>query len=586
MWGVILIKKNEYKIVNISNILNYAENPRHDVGTNEIDTIKKLINKVGSQYMYNLAKDIYENGLMGSNLPTLVSEPGKRRYVVYEGNRRVACLKFLNNPGILTTIDKSLKQRIENLKAKEVGMYSTEIYCYITNEEEALLIMERTHSGEDKGRGVKAWTPREQGVFQKRLKQKNSIALVIAELTEKFLNEDVTQKISYTTIQRFFNNREVKKALEIDGDESTNITKEKIQLINFLIEKSIEESNKRQIALTRLFNKAREIEDYFLPLITDYKSNATCVSKENSSEYTTDDSEYKEEVDLGVEHASSTGDQNDPGNRGVGNERSEERDEKSLKISIKKEENHIYFTSQTIDLKDKLEMTNSEKFNQELLEIKCSDLFIADGIVQPNNLPGEYVVTYKYFMERSRELTHWQDSLSILIKPMKSTSVVLQPQTVLSKTFLDKYFDQLVFEHSEKIKSLIYFLATENKNGKYSFFINIVSRMFLEYTFRMYASEVLKDDNQTIEDRGKSLQGLIDYCCNKIEQMNPRVFVKHIQRGRKDATNKVDILQKSVHYVNVTISNDDIQVMFTNLSMYLEHVYNGILKERFRPVVK
>jgi len=573
-----MTKKSEYKIVDISNILNYAENPRHDTGTNDIDTIKKLINKVGSQYMYNLAKDIYINGLLGSNLPTLVYNQEKRKYIVYEGNRRIACLKFLNNPDILTTIDKSLKQRIENLKVKESGRFSTKILCYITNEQEALLIMERTHSGEDKGRGLKPWTSKEKSVFKRRLTQKNSIALTITELTEKFLNEDITQKINFTTIQRFFNNREVKKALDIDVADISSITKEKILLINFLIEKAIEESNKQGVALTRLFNKAREIEDFFLPLIRVYINNSNEKDNGENSDHNEiknldSEGEIEGETPLINNDEQLIKDQDEQIIR-------DGQNAKALKISLNKDENNLtYFTNQTIDLKEKLELINAELFNPELLVIECPDLNIAKGIIQPGNSPGEYIVTYKYYMDHSRELVYWQDSLRVVIKSKKPNTVT-KPQTVLSQVFFEKYYHKLQFEHSEKIKSLMFFLANENKNGRYSFFINIVSRMFLEYTFRMYASKVLKEDNQSIEDKGKSLQGLIDYCCNKIEQMNPRVFVKHIQRGRKDATNKVDILQKSVHYFDVTMSNDDIQVMFMNLNLYLEYVYDEILKEQ------
>lgn len=572
--------KGEYKEIDISSILNYSENPRHDIGSNELDTIKKLINKVGSQYMYNLAKDIYENGLMRSNLPTVVFNLEKGKYVVYEGNRRVACLKFLNNPDVLTSIDKSLKQRIETLIKKDQGVYTSKIFCYITTEEEALLIMERIHSGEDKGRGLKAWTPREQGVFQKRLKQKNSVALVIAEQTEKYLKEDITKKISYTTIQRFFNNREIKKALEIDGENSSNITKEKIVFINKLIDKSIEKSNESDLALTRLFNKARDIEDFFLPLIEDFKKNQNLTSiEENQDGGISNIIGAKPEVD-----AETTNSKEQSDKEVTVKEVDEEADvlDMSLKINLKREAiKNTYFNNQTIDLNEKLDLINDYLFQPELLSIESTDLIIANGIVQPNNLPGEYVITYKYYMDSTKKLIYWQDSLTIFIKQVRISPVV-QPQTVLSKMFVDKYFDKLKFEHSEKIKALMHFLATENKNGKYSFFINIVSRMFIEYTFRMFASKVLKDDNQTIDEKSKSLHAFIDYCCNKIEQTNPRVFVKHIQRGRKEATNKIDILQKSVHYFNVTISNDDIQVMFINLSLHLEHAYDAILSEELQ----
>lgn len=110
--------------------------------------------------------------------------------------------------------------------------------------------------------------------------------------------------------------------------------------------------------------------------------------------------------------------------------------------------------------------------------------------------------------------------------------------------------------------------------------------MFLEYTFRMYASKVLKYDNHTIDERSKSLQGFIDHCCQKIESNYPLVFVSHIKKGRSDATKKVELLQKSVHYYDVTISNDDIQAMFTNLQIYLEYVFDDLIREQLQKAAK
>lgn len=40
------------------------------------------------------------------------------------------------------------------------------VFCYITNEEEAFFIMERLHSGEDKGRGTKKWSSREKKILR------------------------------------------------------------------------------------------------------------------------------------------------------------------------------------------------------------------------------------------------------------------------------------------------------------------------------------------------------------------------------------------------------------------------------------
>ncbi|TDQ38394.1 hypothetical protein [Aureibacillus halotolerans] len=563
--------KRLYKLVNVSSILNYSENPRHDIGTNEIDTIKKLINKVGSQYMYNLASDILVNGLLGANLPTLVYSSEKKKYIVYEGNRRVACIKFLNDPSILTTIDKSLKQRIEKLRKTEKTVYSSDIYCLITDEDEAFTIMERNHSGEDKGRGPKAWTSKEKAIFKNRIKHKITIELVIAELFERHFNVDVTKKISYTTIQRFFNNREIKKVLDINSDFK-NISKEKLVLINYLIDKAIEESAKRKVTLTRLFNRAREIEDFFVPLIEDYQLSRGPKDNQEDKE-TTENTDENGGNNVVVQHEISS----NTSSEGDAIETNEHESEVLVKFNLLKSINKFYFTDQTINLLENLEITNKEVYTAELLDIDCSGLKVENGIIQPNNLPGEYKVIYRYYLDSFKKVICWQDSMTITLKS-KKLSLPMQ-QTVLSSTFTVKYHEMLQFENGDKLRALMVFLSNESKHGKYSNILNIVSRMFLEYSFRMYASKVLNNDNQTIDKISQNLKGFIDHCCNKIEQENPNKFVKHIQRGRKDATNKIDILQKSIHYFDVSISNEDIQIMFTNLNIYLEHVYDGIIKE-------
>lgn len=557
---------NEYKTVNVSQIVNYKENPRHDVASNQTDTIKRLINKVGSQYMYNLASDIYRNGLLGANLPVLVYSADIKKYIAYEGNRRIACIKFLCDPNILTTIDKSLKQRIEKLKNTEEPVFSTDIFCLITNEKEAFKIMEKIHSGEDKGRGTKAWTSKEKAIFKSRIKDKKTIELVIADLFEKHFKEDVTTKISYTTIQRFFNNREVKKAIDINSD-LTNIDEKKIILIRYLIDQAIAESLKKNVTLTRLFNKAREIEDFLIPLIERYKANSGIINDLNDAE----DSNPATPTPSSENPMDSVKTDSGVSENNKGKE--------SVKFYLNPNLDNTYSTDQTINLFERLVITNEQFFIPELLEINCSGLNMIQGIVQPNNLPGDYEVTYKYYLDASKIDVYWQEGIKLSLKTKKKSFTTSKQLSVLSTKFVNKYFEKLQFEHADKLKSLMIFLSNESKNGRYSNLINIVSRMFLEYSFRMYASKVLKENNDTIDNNSKSLQSFIDGYCNRIERENPEKFIKHIQRGRKDATSKIDILQKSIHYFDVSISNEDIQNIFINLNVYLEYIYDKLIDE-------
>ncbi len=48
--------------------------------------------------MINLAQDIYTNGLVNASLVTIVKLNNADRYTVYEGNRRVACIKLILHP--------------------------------------------------------------------------------------------------------------------------------------------------------------------------------------------------------------------------------------------------------------------------------------------------------------------------------------------------------------------------------------------------------------------------------------------------------------------------------------------------------
>ena len=56
----------------ISELVNYYENPRHAIGSSEVDTLKKLFDAVGIQYMLNLAEDVQRNGLLGNQQVVVV----------------------------------------------------------------------------------------------------------------------------------------------------------------------------------------------------------------------------------------------------------------------------------------------------------------------------------------------------------------------------------------------------------------------------------------------------------------------------------------------------------------------------------
>lgn len=267
--------------IKIEDIINYYENPRHVVGDNEQDTLKKLFDSVGIQYMFNLAEDIKKYGLLGNQQIVVVYSENMKKYVVYEGNRRVAAMKMLLNPDYFLFLDKANSDKAKKL-AEDVDIIET-LECYVTDEEEAFFIMERTHSGEDKGRGVKQWTSREKEVFKVRQSQNNEkkISYLIYIYVKKHCEElDITTILPFTTIQRIFNNREIRKQIGLDVADERTFTLERMKLIVEASKWIEKEAETKGVGVTRLYNKSRTVEDKLLPWIKEYQC-LTAVSKTN-----------------------------------------------------------------------------------------------------------------------------------------------------------------------------------------------------------------------------------------------------------------------------------------------------------------
>lgn len=263
----------ELRKISINEIVNYYENPRHAIAMSEKDTLKKLFEAVGNQYMLNLAEDIKNHGLLGNQQLVVVYSDEIQKYIVYEGNRRVAAIKLLIDPSDFDFLDKATHDKAEKISTQFVDPIQ-KVLCYVTDENEAFFIMERLHSGEDKGRGVKAWNAKEKEAFKVRQSNQKSVAYLIDYYVKKYCdNFDITSIMPYTTIQRIFGNREIKATLGLDLSDESTFTESKMKLIVNVAREIEEKSNNKGVSVTRLFNRARQIEDNVLPLLDGYTNS-------------------------------------------------------------------------------------------------------------------------------------------------------------------------------------------------------------------------------------------------------------------------------------------------------------------------
>ena len=106
-------------------------------------------------------------------------------------------------------------------------------------------------------------------------------------------NFDITSIMPYTTIQRIFGNREIKGNIGLDLADETTFTESRMKLIVNIAREIEVSAQQKGASVTRLFNRAREIEDKVLPLIKDYANDEGAQKLDNTDNQTKVE-EYKE----------------------------------------------------------------------------------------------------------------------------------------------------------------------------------------------------------------------------------------------------------------------------------------------------
>lgn len=188
-----------YKKVLISDLQVNRANDRHGELENETAAIAWLFN-AREQHMRNLAKDIAEQGIVFE--PPLVYSEGSK-YIVYDGNRRVTCLKLLEDPKRAPTVE--LQEFFKTLRQGWSGAFPSAIECQVENDRDRIDdILYRRHTGAQSGVGQSNWDDRMKQTFVTRTGKGNG--LNVADEIEKRLTDSGMlpgkKKIPRSTLNR------------------------------------------------------------------------------------------------------------------------------------------------------------------------------------------------------------------------------------------------------------------------------------------------------------------------------------------------------------------------------------------------
>lgn len=140
-------------------VVNRA-NDRHGELENETAAIAWLFNE-RETHMRNLTKDIVEQGEIYEY--PLVS-PDKSKFIVFDGNRRVTCLKLLDDPRRAPTTE--LQAFFRDQKGLWKGTFPKEIQCQVETDRDRIdEILFRRHTGSQSGVGQSTWDDRMKATF-------------------------------------------------------------------------------------------------------------------------------------------------------------------------------------------------------------------------------------------------------------------------------------------------------------------------------------------------------------------------------------------------------------------------------------
>jgi len=194
------------EFIELADLLVNKANDRHGELQNETAAIGWLFREK-EQHMKNLAKDIVQSGRLFE--PPLVF-PTRGSFVVYDGNRRVTCLKLLAQP--LKAPTTELQTFFKELKAQWVGDFPTKILCQVEDDlDEIDQILFRRHTGAQNGVGQSTWTDRMKANFVERTGK--SSGPTIADEIEKRLKQEnrlPTKKIPRSTMNRLLSSEPIR----------------------------------------------------------------------------------------------------------------------------------------------------------------------------------------------------------------------------------------------------------------------------------------------------------------------------------------------------------------------------------------
>ncbi|HEY2032329.1 MAG TPA: hypothetical protein VGH02_01450 [Rhizomicrobium sp.] len=210
--------------LDLDELLLDLDNPRISKADSQRGAIQRIIDDQDVKLIV-LAESIISDRLNPMDRwLVLKSQTERGRYIVLEGNRRLATLRILNNPAILDDLEvrAPVKRRFQELAKKFDRNAIGDIDCFeVSDRSDAATWLTQRHTGENKGRGIVNWGGVATARFRGRDPALQALDLVVShgELSdeEKAAIED---RFPITTLDRLLSTPAVRTKIGVEISDS------------------------------------------------------------------------------------------------------------------------------------------------------------------------------------------------------------------------------------------------------------------------------------------------------------------------------------------------------------------------------
>lgn len=249
--------------LSIDEICVNPENPRHDIvmDLDESFIMQQLVKtKKDSQAMYKLICDIYNAGWFPQSIVTVMYDDEKKKYIAWDGNRRLTALKILQNPTILDVLANftyTQRNKINDMHKLIIDNSFYEVSCYVaTSFDECADYIRTIHTTDT---GALPWNDVAIKRFENKLGIKNMFSQLKEYCSKPF--DDISDNFSVNKFEKIANSKVGKEYLKIDNTDNILTHTSSIEELEGKLSKIIKDINDGTLKNENIKN-ANEMKKY------------------------------------------------------------------------------------------------------------------------------------------------------------------------------------------------------------------------------------------------------------------------------------------------------------------------------------